>query len=296
MNTRFTINKPFYALAVLVFFFTSCKKELSVDGSQTPTTTSAIVVRASASSQDSLYIVNSCNSGEHRDSISQSALPATISTYLSANYQGNTFNRAFAIKNSSGTTVGYVVVVYYNDKPVALRFDASGNFVKVLEQREKGDLDDDGYHHGGRFEDRDGMHRDTISLSSIPLNIASYMLTSYATDTLTMVFRDHDGNFVILTRNNGAFATIFNSNGSFVTRVALSSKPGYVQPAEQSSLPTTVLTYLTTTYPNYVFKKAFVIKQGSSVNGYLVFINANNTKYAVEFDASGSFVRAKTIY
>jgi hypothetical protein len=32
------------------------------------------------------------------------------------------------------------------------------------------------------------------------------------------------------------------------------------------------------------------------VKGYVVFIDANNTKYAVEFDAAGNFLRAKTIH
>jgi hypothetical protein len=31
------------------------------------------------------------------------------------------------------------------------------------------------------------------------------------------------------------------------------------------------------------------------VKGFVVVIDANNTKYAVEFDAAGNFVKAKTI-
>jgi hypothetical protein len=54
--------------------------------------------------------------------------------------------------------------------------------------------------------------------------------------------------------------------------------------------------YLTTAYPNYVFKKAFSISQSGTIKGYVVFIDANNTKYAVEFDASDNFIKAKTVH
>ncbi|MGE5520727.1 MAG: PepSY-like domain-containing protein [Candidatus Dadabacteria bacterium] len=298
MNTKFKTLQAFYVLTLTIILFTACKKEESVTGNPDPNNTSAIVVLASGSSQqsDSLYIVNSCDRDERRDSISQANLPTSVSTYLSANYQGYNYHRAFVIKNTSGTTTGYVVVIYYNDRPVGLRFDANGNFVKVLEQREREDMHNGGFHHGGRFEHRDGLHRDTISLSSVPVNILTYMLTNYASDTLALAFRDREGNIVLLTRNNGAFATIFNSSGSFKLRTALTVNTGSCQSIDQGSLPATVSSYLNTTYPNFVFKKAFVIRQGTTIKGYIVFIDANNTKYAVEFDATGAFVRAKTIF
>jgi hypothetical protein len=47
-----------------------------------------------------------------------------------------TFNKAFAIKNNSVIT-GYVAVIYFNDKPVGLRFDASGNFVEFWSKEKK---------------------------------------------------------------------------------------------------------------------------------------------------------------
>lgn len=42
--------------------------------------------------------------------------------------------------------------------------------------------------------------------------------------------------------------------------------------------------------------RAFSVSENGALKGYLVFIDANNTKYAVEFDASGQFLRSKTIY
>jgi len=62
-----------------------------------------------------------------------------------------------------------------------------------------------------------------------------------------------------------------------------------------SALPAVSTSYLITTFPNYVFKKAFEIKTNGVVKGYLVLIDANLTKYAIHFDASGAFVKASTI-
>src|SRR5205814_1005872 len=168
MNIQIRFERPFYFLAVLIAGLTSCKKDNSLSSSTT-STSATIAVAASlsasvaAASVDTVYLVQPCAHGSTRDSIAESALPAAITAYLQANYSGYTFSKAFSIVNSSGTITGYVAVVYYNNKPVGLQFDSSGNFVKTLEQREKGDLDGDGWHHGGRFDDRDGLWRDTIA-------------------------------------------------------------------------------------------------------------------------------------
>jgi len=62
-----------------------------------------------------------------------------------------------------------------------------------------------------------------------------------------------------------------------------------------SALPATAQTYLSTTYPNYVFKQAFEVIQNGTRQGYAVFIDANGTKYALAFDASGNFIKAVTV-
>jgi hypothetical protein len=100
---------------------------------------------------------------------------------------------------------------------------------------------------------------------------------------------------VVLSQNNGAFATIFTANGTFVKRVQLQTKQGKCQSVALSALPSVAANYLAQTYPNYVFEKAFSIMQNGTVKGFVVFIDANNTKYAVEFDSAGNLVNAKTI-
>lgn len=292
-------------MATASFVFASCQKnDLSTASTSdgTTATSSTIAVAASVTSStaagtvDSVYIVQPCGRGERRDSIAQANLPASVSEYISANYNGASFAKAFALKNSASVVTGYVVVVYYNDKPVGLQFDSAGAFVKVLEQRERGDLNGDGHHHGGLFENRDGKGRDSIALASLPATVAAYFASNYATDTAVKAFRNRDSSIVVLSKNKGVFATVFTPDGTFVNRVQLPARNnGSVQSIELSALPSIAANYLTQTYPNYVFEKAFSVLQGGAVTGYVVVIDANNTKYAVGFDASGNYMSAKTI-
>lgn len=294
---------PVIATALLIL--SSCQKN-DLGNSQQDTTSTAIAVPASLSSisgaasgsgvTDSVYVMQNCGRGGHRDSVAATTLPATIETYLSANYAGYTFNKAFAIKNSTGTLTGYVTIIYFNDKPVGVEFDSAGNFVRVLEQREKGDLEGDGHHRGGRFEHRDGQQRDTIALVALDASITSYFSANYPADTLVKAFRNRDSSIVVLSRNNGIYVTVFNATGGFVQRSTVEHTRGKCQSIELSQLPSAAAAYLAQTYPNYVFDKAFSLTENGTVKGYVVIIDANNTKYAVEFDASGTFVRAITIH
>lgn len=304
MKTQISLVKAFCALAAASVVVSCNKNDLSSSGPSLTSPSNIIAVAASsttsttstAGSADSVYLVQPCQRHEHRDSIAQSSLPSSVSTYLSANYSGYTFAKAFVLKNSSSAITGYVVVIYYNNNPVGLQFDSSGNFVKVLEQREKGDLDGPGWHHGGRFEHRDGLHRDTIALSALTSSITSYFATNYPADTLVKAFRNGDSSIVVLSKNNGVYATVFTSTGTFVKRDQLPTGHGSIQSIDLTALPSAAANYLSQTYPNYVFEKAFSFSLNGTVQGYVVIIDANNTKYAVEFDVSGNFVRAKTIH
>jgi hypothetical protein len=238
-----------------------------------------------------------CDPGSTRTQITAADLPSTITSYLTTNYSGYTFNKAFVIKNSAGVTTNYVAVIFYHDKPVGILFDSNGNFVKVLEQRERGDLNGPGWHEGGRFCDRNGHQRDTVALSALPSGILSYMSANYPQDTLLKAFKNnHDSSYVLLSKNNGLFATVFDINGNFLRRINLPAPEGNCVSIEQSALPANVLSYLNTTYPNYAFERAFAAYRSNVLQGYIVVINANNTRYAVKFDASGNFVAVRTIW
>ena len=290
-----------FTLVAILILGNSCTKETSQSTSTSQTSSSTIAVAASenaSASGDSIYIMQPCPRGYSRDSISEASLPSSAATYLSTNYSGYSFSKAFTIVNNSGQTAGYVAVIYFNEKPVAILFDSAGNFVKVLEQRDKGDIDGKGWHDGGRFCDRDGRERDTIALSSLPASILTYMASNYSTDTLVKAFENrHDSGFVLVSKNNGLFATVFDKNGNFKKRVALPGPPGTFVGITEADLPTGALNYLTAAYPDFVFEKAFAVFNSNTVLiGYVVVINSNNTKYAVRFDASGNFVEVKTIW
>src|SRR5205085_3601359 len=140
----------------------------------------------------------------------------------------------------------------------------------------------DGWHHGGRFDDRDGLKRDTVALSSLSSAIKNYYATNYATDTLVRAFQGKDGSFVVLSLNGGAYATVFDASGNFVKRAALPAKPGRPTSIDQSALPANVQSYLSTTYPGYVFKHVFKIIINVALKGNVVMIEANTTKYISE--------------
>ena len=292
------VNLCIAAIAVM----SSCKKEASVSSTDTTAATQAAVTATQAvavtstSHGDSVYVIGTCPERGHRDSIAVSALPTSVTSYLSGNYAGYTVNKAFKVSDASGTLQGYTVIITYNGNPVGLRFDASGNFVKVLEQREGHDLLGRGFHEGGCFDHRNGLQRDTVALTALPSSITSYFSANYASDTLLRAARTADSGYVVLSNNAGLYATVFNASGSFVSRVELPAPHGKITAVDAAALPAAVTNYLTTTYPGYVFNKAFSISVNGTVQGYCVAIEANSTRYVVFFDASGNFVAAKTIH
>jgi len=285
----------------------SCQKDFSGNLPNTNNlsnniSTGAIAVALNSSSSsggsstDSVYVLHQCEKGQKRDSIGFTTLPASVQNYLASNYTGFTPAKAFVVKDSLGNAKAYIAIIRFNDKPVALLFNADGTFKKVLEQREKDDLEGDGWHLGGLFEDRDGKCKDTVALNDLPSLIKTYMATSYSGDTLVKAFKTKEGIYVVISKNNGVYATIFNKNLGFEKRISLPAKEGELVNIMQSALPANVLNFLSTTFPNYVFKKADAFKSNGTVLGYLVLLNANNTRYAVAFDANGNFLAKKVIH
>lgn len=292
------LNIAFAAAA----FLSSCQKENVLSATDNASIQAAVaqtqaisLTVSSTTTGDSVYAVGACGSNNKKDTIAFSSLPSSVTSYVTANYSGYTAQKAFTIKNASSTLQGYVAVIQFNSNPVALKFDASGNFVQVLEQREGHDLLGKGFHDGGCFEHRDGKQRDTIALSTLPLSVTSYFMSNYIGDTLVLASKTREGNYVVLSKDNGVFVTTFNPSGTFVNRVTLPAPRGKENTIEQNSLPANVLSYLSATYPGYVFNKAFSITVNGVVQGYCVLIEANNTRYGIHFDAAGNFVNVKPV-
>lgn len=129
----------------------------------------------------------------------------------------------------------------------------------------------------------------------MPAAVLSYFNTNYAQDTLVKAYKTHDSGYVVFSVDNGVFATTFNDRGTFISRMQLHDDKGKVAIVDQASLPDAIQSYLDATYPNFVFKQAFSFFVNGVVSGSAVCIEANGTKYAVLFDASGNFVQAFVI-
>ncbi|HVZ95530.1 MAG TPA: hypothetical protein VG847_01545 [Chitinophagaceae bacterium] len=287
----------FLYLVFSILVITSCSKEKSSHSATSGaiSAASAIGVGVSSATNDSIYVVGSCDAHNYLDSIAASSLPSAITGYLDSSYAGYTFQKAFAQKDSSGTITGYVVIIDFNGKPVGLKFDASGNFIRVLEQREGRDLEGRGWHEGGCFGNRDGRQRDTIALSGLPSVITDYFAANYPQDTLIKAFRSFDSTYLVFSKDNGIFATAFSADGSFVSRVQIEPHQQNFAPVAAADLPSAITDYLSAAYPGYVIEQAFAYSDSGTLKGYIVGIDANGTKYALLFDASGNFVKAIVI-
>jgi len=257
--------------------------------------TNQSIVIGKTGSGSTLYAVNTCRHGDAADSVAFASLPDSTKTYLTANYAGYTFRKAYKIVTHAGVVEGYVVFIAFNGNPVALKFNATGGFSAVLEQREDRDLDGPGWHEGGIFGDRDGRHRDTIALTALPTSILTYITTNYPTDTLKHAMVNKDSSYVVISADNGVFATEFSKTGAFINRVQIYPHVVKVTTLTQAALPAPVSSYLMATYPAYVFDNAFQLKLNGTISGYLVVIDANSTKYLLVFNGNGGFERVHVL-
>ena len=304
MKKQTQFRSALLVISLALMSLSSCQKDsMSLDNElefaklEAITISSTSALGSSFGPSDSLYAMGACKKGFKKTPIELAALSSSISSYLNTNYAGFTFQKAYQISNqTTATTDSYIVVIQFNAKPVALKFDAAGAFVNVLELREGRNMKGrGGWHAGGFFDHRDGKQRDTLAISAIPSAIRTYMSTTYSTDTIVHAFVNRDQSIVVISKNVNYFATAFSASNTFLKRHQLPAFPGKGMSIAASALPAVSTTYLTTTYPNYVFKKAFEIKANGTIKGYLVLIDANLTKYAVHFDATGAFVKAVTI-
>lgn len=298
----FTLVAPIVG-AIGLMLVASCQKNFQTPSANNSTGlvkstafTNAQAIALSSSAGDTVYAVNVCRHGLLADTVAFAALPDTIGKYLAANYAGYTFKAAFKIQNSSATVQGYVVAIKFNNNPVALAFNASGIFTAVLEQRQGPDIyNGPGWHPGGRFGDRDGQHPDSVALSALPAAITSYFTSNYPKDTLQHAFVNRDTSYLVISKDTGIYATVLTRAGKLVNRTEIYPHVISQTKLTQAQLPVAINTYLTTTYPGFVFENAVEVKLNGSAKAYIVIIEDNTTKYIVGFDANGNFVKAHTI-
>jgi hypothetical protein len=307
-------TKVIYPSLILLSIFSvlsSCNKDVKTSTSSKTTTTSTLTSATltadgaialasvdSAGVKDSIYMVNCFPPhGNKPDSVAFSALPTAIGTYLSANYSGYTFTKAYKV-DSAKVLVSYVVVIKYNGLFVGLKFTSTGTFVNVLEQKDGANMGGGGkgWHPGGPFCDRGGIQHDTIAIASVPAAVLTYFTTTYPTDTLLHAYKTPDTTYILISKDTVLYATNISATGTLIKRLKIEQKGGKHTEIAAASLLSAITTYLTTTYPGYVFDKAYVESNKTGVIGYHVFITVNSTNYEVGFDATGAFVKAVTIH
>ena len=134
----------------------SCKKDFSASPvSQSISTTNLVSVTTplgvalngyANSTTDSVYVLYGGDKTLFRDEIPGSVLPASIQQYQTDNYQDYSQINSFTLIDIKGTVKSYLSVIRFNERPVALEFSIEGSLLKVLEQREKADLNNAGWH------------------------------------------------------------------------------------------------------------------------------------------------------
>jgi len=291
------------ALAIL----SSCKKELS-SLSPTPTvetTTSSIsastpisvALNGFANTQsDSVYVMYTSDGELFRDEIPAITLPAAVQQYQMENYQQNDQLSAYTISDKDGNLKSYVSIIRFNERPVALEYNFVGTFKKVLEQREWADLDNDGWHIGGLFEDRDGNNRDVVNLNLLPDEIKNYMTNNYPDDIIVRAFQTKEEAIIVISKNNGGFANVFNKNLELQKHMSICDVNCQLEDIEKSTVSSKVITTLSNTFPNYIFNYGDMMNVNGVSMGNLILINANNTRYLVAFDADGKLLSNKVVF
>jgi hypothetical protein len=302
-----TIYYPIVAVAaVMLFIFSSCTKDaVKSTTTATKTTTTSVTTSTSiavavtslnSTSKDTIFMVNCFPPHSKKDSVAFSSLPSAIGTYLTANYLGYTFKTAFKIIDSVGTTTDYIVIIQYNGVPVGLKFTAAGVFEKVLEQQDSNHMNGQPWQPGAPFGDRNGPLKDTLALSAIPSAVLTSFESAYPDDTLLHASVTPDTTYILISADKGLYATNISASGKVINRMEIQPPGPAPMPIPQDKLPAAILTYLTSTYPGYVFNGAFVLNSKGAIAGYDVLITENSTNYDVRFDGSGNFVTAITLH
>ncbi|KHJ37017.1 hypothetical protein PBAC_27930 [Pedobacter glucosidilyticus] len=303
MKRIIKINFLFIAMCVLAF--TACKEsETSLDLPTAVSKNGAISVipvksmlGSTSTSTDSIYAIRAIVAGNRLTSITAAGLLPNINTYLTTNYPNYTFVKAFSTSLTTNNIInGYIVAITFNNKPVVLTFTNTVaapsvfNFRSTLELREGEDLKNNRDHSiGGIFENRNASRRDSLGIADLSAAIRTYMSTNATRDTLRAAWKDRDGSIILLSKNVTFFSNTFTSAGAFIARTTIPSRSGGdVLLRAGASLPPSVETFFTLSYPKYIIGKAYYTAQNNVINGYVVVIDASLIKYAFVFNSTGA--------
>ncbi|HLO45289.1 MAG TPA: hypothetical protein VK175_13220 [Leadbetterella sp.] len=173
----------------------------------------------SESSDDSAFVDfmflatadSSSSSGKHghgkkhnMTEIELSALPTSVTGYITTNYVGSTIKRA--AQSDSGKYAVHIVLADSTHK--GLLFDAAGVFVKEFA----------GKGHGG----------EKIDVATLPAAITTYISTTYAGSTVSGARKSSDGKYgVLVTKADGTKIMLgFDAAGVFLNELSMKGKGG----------------------------------------------------------------------
>lgn len=219
-----------------------------------------------------------------RDSLTKievSALPAAVTSYISASYAGATIN--YAATDDAGN---FLVAITQNDQRTALLFNADGTFNKELSLRGGGKGRGPG--HGHKGGDRDSVSK--VAVADLPAAITNYITTNYASATIVTAALDATrGYIVMIKQGTERKALLFATDGTFTQEIVRGIGKGYTA-IEVSTLPAAVTTYITTNYAGATIKAA-----GKNSTGQFKVIVQPTSGRRVEllFAADGTFVQAR---
>ena len=131
-----------------------------------------------------------------------------------------------------------------------------------------------------------------IALDSLPDVIKTFIAANYAGSTTNKAFKGKSGEIVVLiTKADGTkVGLIFDSAGAFQKEVTKDKDDPKkdLKAIDVATLPTTITTYVSTTYVGSKVEKAYTDSNG---NFFVVVKKADGTKVAVLFDSKGIFVK-----
>ncbi|QJW91961.1 hypothetical protein HNV11_22540 [Spirosoma taeanense] len=217
-----------------------------------------------------------------RDSLTRialTALPATVTSYITTNYAGATLS--YAAKDDAGN---FLVAITQNSTRKALLFNADGTFNKELALRGGGK----GHGGPGGGRDRDSLAK--VAVASLPAAITSYITTNFSSATITAAANDPNRGYLVMITLNGQRRTLlFNTDGSFNQEIVRGVKGNYTA-IETSALPAAVTSYITTNYAGGAIKAA-----GKSSTGQYKVIVQSSSGQLIElmFAADGTFVQMR---
>ena len=136
--------------------------------------------------------------------IEASALPASVTSYISTNYVGATIKRA--AKSDSGKYAVHIVLT--NSTHKGLLFDAAGKFVKEVS----------GKGHGG----------EKIDIAKLPSGITTYISTTYVGSKISGARKSSDGKYgVLVIKADGTKVMLgFDAVGVFLNELTMKKKGG----------------------------------------------------------------------